>query len=494
MERGFATSTDVFQSEASDRPPAGPWRSVLERGLVQVPCYDARMSEPSAELRAAPSALQGKPSNGSSAGAPPGTVTAARGRPALERELGRAEGGKWRRRLVIVVALAAVVGGLVTWRVKTRPPPPPKYVVGQMTLGDVTETVQSTGQVKPLTEVQVGAQVSGRLMRVFVDFNSTVKKGDVLAEIDPTLFGAQIDANRAQLAAAQAQTVKGEASLATARQRLDRARKLVAEGIGSQADLDTAQGAYEVAVADVAAAKAQIAQIQATLRSSRTNLEYTRIFSPIDGVVINRAIDPGQTVAASFQAPVLFVIAQDLRKMRVLADIDEADVGKLKEGMEADVSVDAFPGESFRGKVSQVRFSPQSVSGVVTYAAVVEVDNPDVKLRPGMTATVTIRTASAKGAMRVPNAALRYKPSPPVDKDGKKLPQEPLAALGAKKGRVYVVTDDKPGAEKADARVVDVGITDGINTVILTDLAGSKIVTDETDDPSGKGKSKGRTF
>jgi HlyD family secretion protein len=453
------------------------------------------MSEPSAELRAVPSAPRATPGDGAARGAPSQrTPPGADGRTGLERELSRAEGGKWRRRVAVGVAVLAVVGAIVAWRVKTRPPPPPKYVTGQMSVGDVTETVQSTGQVKPLTEVQVGAQVSGRITRVFVDFNSTVKKGDVLAEIDPTLFGAQIDANRAQLAAAQAQVVKGEASLVTAKLRFERAQKLLAEGIGSQADLDTAQGAYEVAVADVAAAKAQIAQIQATLRSSRTNLEYTRIFSPIDGVVINRAIDPGQTVAASFQAPVLFVIAQDLRKMRVLADIDEADVGKLKEGMEADVSVDAFPGESFKGKVSQVRYSPQSVSGVVTYAAVIEVDNPEVKLRPGMTATVTIRTASAKGAMRVPNAALRYKPSPPVDKDGKKLPQEPLPPLPAKKGRVYVVTDDKPGAEKAEPRVVDTGITDGINTVVTTDLAGAKIVTDETDDASGKNKAKGRTF
>lgn len=454
------------------------------------------MSEPTAESRAVPSGRDVQTSRDRSPGASAsGVLTPAAGRRlALQRELGRAESTKWRRRLAIVVAIAAIVGGLVAWRVKTRPPPLPRYVTAQMSRGHVVETVQSTGQVKPLTEVQVGAQVSGRLTKVFVDFNSTVKKGDVLAEIDSTLFGAQIDGNRAQLAAAQAQVVRGEAALLTAKQRSERAKKLVAEGIGSQADLDTAQGAYEVALADVAAAKAQIAQIQATLRSSRTNLEYTRIFSPIDGVVINRAIDPGQTVAASFQAPVLFVIAQDLRKMRVLADIDEADVGKLKEGMEAIVSVDAFPGESFQGQVSQVRFSPQSVSGVVTYAAVIDVDNPDMKLRPGMTATVTIRTATARGAMRVPNAALRYKPTPPVDKDGKKVPQEPLPALGPRKGRLYVVTDDKPGAEKAEPRVVDVGITDGINTELLTDLTGAKIVTDETDDPSAKSKSKGRTF
>ncbi|MCC6553883.1 MAG: efflux RND transporter periplasmic adaptor subunit, partial [Polyangiaceae bacterium] len=369
---------------------------------------------------------------------------------------------RWTRRLAILAALVAVVGAIVGWRMKTRPPPPARYVTGEISTGDVIETVQSTGQVKPLTEVQVGAQVSGRITKVFVDFNSVVKKGDVLAEIDPTLFGAQIDSNRAQLASAQASVVRAESSLATTKQRLDRARKLVSEGVGSQAELDTAQGAYDVALADLAAAKAQVAQIQAVLRSSRTNLEYTRIFSPIDGIVINRAIDPGQTVAASFQAPTLFVIAQDLRKMRVLADIDEADVGRLREGMGADVSVDAFPGEAFKGTVSQVRFSPLNQSGVVTYAAVIEVDNPDVKLRPGMTATVTIRSAEAKGVKRVPNAALRFKPSPEKDKDGKEIKGPPLEALPPKKARIYVLTDEAPGAEKIEPRVVDVGITDGI--------------------------------
>jgi HlyD family secretion protein len=263
----------------------------------------------------------------------------------------------------------------------------------------------------------------------------------------------------------------------------------VSEGIGSQADLDAAQGAYDVALADVSAAKAQVAQINAVLRSSKTNLEYTRIFSPIDGIVINRAIDPGQTVAASFQAPTLFVIAQDLRKMRVLADIDEADVGRLRESMGADIKVDAFPGETFKGTVSQVRYSPISVSGVVTYAAIVEVDNPDIKLRPGMTATVTIRSAEAKSVKRLPNAALRFKPTP-VDKKDAGVPAEPpLAALAAGKGRVWVITDPTPGAEKAEIREVDIGITDGVHTVLKSDLGPVKVVIDETDDPNAN---KGR--
>lgn len=404
----------------------------------------------------------------------------------LERELSRVDGRKWLRRLGVIVAIVAMVGLVGLWRAKAGPKPPPKYVTGQLSKGDVLETIQSTGQVQPLTQIQVGAQVSGRITKVYVDFNSQVKSGDVLAEIDPTLFGAAIDQNRAQLASAQAAVTRAEASLATAKQRLDRAKKLVAEGIGSQADLDTAQGAYDVAVADLAASKASIAQITAALKSSRTNLEYTRIYSPIDGVVITRSIDPGQTVAASFQAPVLFVIAQDLRKMRVLADVDEADVGKLAEGMTADVRVDAFPGEMFKGKVSQVRYSPNSNSGVVTYAAVIDVDNPDIKLRPGMTATVTIKTAEAKDVTRIPNAALRFKPSPPLDKNGKKIPQEPLPALAAGKGRVYVLVDEKPGAEKAEMREVNIGITDGVNTVLETDLGGAKIVVDETDDPTKK--------
>jgi HlyD family secretion protein len=414
-----------------------------------------------------------------------------RERAELERELAQVGARRWLGRVGVIAAIAAIIGGGVAWRVKTRPPPPARYVTGELTTGDVSEVIQSTGQIKPLTEVQVGAQVSGRITKVHVDFNSVVKAGDVLAEIDPTLFGAQIDSNQAQIEAAKASVVRSEASLATARQRLDRAKKLVSEGVGSQADLDTAQGAYDVAIADVAAAKAQVAQLGAVLRSSKTNLQYTRIFSPIDGVVINRAIDPGQTVAASFQAPTLFVIAQDLRKMRVLADIDEADVGRLRERMSADVTVDAFPGETFKGTVSQVRYSPFNQSGVVTYAAVIDVDNPDIKLRPGMTATVSIRSAEAKGVRRLPNAALRFKPSPERDKDGKEVKSPPLEPLPAKKGRIYLLNDPTPGAEKIEPRIVDIGITDGVFTAVTTDLGTAKVVIDENDDASRGGRGRG---
>jgi len=418
----------------------------------------------------------------------PPTAGAPRGR-TLERDLARVEGkGPWLRRGLAFVAILLVAGSLIAWRVKSRPAPKPKYLLQPITSGDVIETVQSTGTVQPLTQVQVGAQVSGRIVRVLADFNTEVKKGDLLAEIDPTLLGAQVAQNQAQLEASKASLARSEANLRTARMNLDRARKLLAENLASQADVDTALGQHDALSAEAAAARASIRQISAQLQYSRTSLKYAQIFAPIDGIVINRAIDPGQTVAASFQAPTLFVIAQDLRQMRIMADIDEADVGKLAEGMAADATVDAFPGEVFKGSVKQIRYSPNSVQGVVTYSALIDVENPDKKLRPGMTATVTVRTHEARAISRIPNAALRFKPSPPVDKDGKPEPVPPLPALAHGKGRVYVLTDTTPGSEKAEPKVVSVGITDGVHTELKgQELApGEQVVVDETDQEAAK--------
>ncbi|HMI85776.1 MAG TPA: efflux RND transporter periplasmic adaptor subunit [Polyangiaceae bacterium] len=407
----------------------------------------------------------------------------------LEQELAKAEGGKaWIRKLAIWAGVVGLVGAGVVWRIQTRPPPQPKYVLSPITQGDVVESVQSTGTVQPLTQVQVGAQISGRIAKVFVDFNSVVKKGDVLAEIDPTLLGATVEQSRAQAAAAEAQLGRAQAALATAQVALTRIERLRAENLASQADADQARGQRDVTEAEVAAARAQIIQTKAQLSYSRTNMAYSRIYAPIDGLVVSRNIDPGQTVAASFQAPTLFVIAEDLRRMRILAEIDEADVGKLKEAMTADATVDAFAGEVFHGKVSQVRYNPNSVQGVVTYLAVVDVDNPDMKLRPGMTATVTVKTREAKGVLRLPNAALRYRPTPPnrveAAKDGVEFkPEPPPEPLAHGKGRIYLLTETTLGKEKASSKVIEVGITDGINTEVRTsELAlGAKVVTDETD-------------
>ncbi|NUP06436.1 MAG: efflux RND transporter periplasmic adaptor subunit [Polyangiaceae bacterium] len=410
----------------------------------------------------------------------------------LRKELGRQEGGfKWLRRLIILLVIAGGIAGFVAYRIKHAPPPPPKYVLTEVTSGDVIESVQSTGQVKPVTEVQIGAQVSGRVTNVLVDFNSVVKRGGVLAEIDPTLISAQIESTSAQLASSGASVKRAEANLEAARIRLDRAKKLVKENVGNQAEVDTAQGAYDVAVADLSAARASVSQTNAQLKQSKTNLEYTKIISPIDGVVISRSIDPGQTVQASFQAPTLFVLAQDLSKMRVYADIDEADVGRVVDGLAAEINVDAFPSVSFKGKVVQVRLAPVTQQGVVTYAAIIDVDNPDSKLRPGMTATVTITSGEAKGVKRIPNAALRFRPSPPLDEAGKPIPQDPLPKLGPGQGRVWVLTDETPGKEKIEPRIVEIGISDGVNTVLKTDLGDAKIIRDETDAGADKQKRKG---
>lgn len=410
----------------------------------------------------------------------------------VRRALAAEEGSRrWLRRVAALGVVAVLVGGGLAYRAKNRPPPPARYITQQPSTGDVAEKVQATGAVQPLLQVNVGAQVNGRIAKVYVDFNSEVKKGDVLAEIDPIQYGAQVNQVSAQVLAQKASLESAKANHAAAKLAFERTERLYQQGLASKGELDAARGQFEVTRAQAAAAEAQIGAIEAQLQQSRANVGWTKIYSPVDGVVVSRSIDPGSTVVASFQAPTLFVIAQDLRKMRVMADVDEADVGKLKEGMEAEAVVDAFPGESFRGTVQQVRYSPNNVQGVVTYSAVVEVDNPEEKLRPGMTATVTIKTKEVKNTLRVPNAALRYKPTPPMGPNGKPLPQPPEPSLAKGKGRVYVLVNDKPGEEKTETKIVDVGVTDGIHTEVLGGLEpDAKLVTDEVDDPDKKKKGK----
>jgi HlyD family secretion protein len=408
----------------------------------------------------------------------------------LRNALSAEEGGRlWLRRLAIFGVIAGLVAVGVGWRVTHRPPPPARYVTAVVATGDVVEKVQATGAVQPLLQINVGAQINGRVTRVDVDFNSVVHKGDVLAEIDPTLYGQQVTQAQATVQAQRAQLESARATMDTAKIAFDRMTKLYQQNLASRADVDTAKGNLDVALAGVGAADATIAASAAQLSQSVTNVGFTKIYAPVDGVVVTRGIDPGATVVASFQSPVLFVIAQDLRKMRVLADIDEADVGKLREKMQAEAVVDAFPGETFHGVVQQVRYSPNTVAGVVTYSAVVEVENPEEKLRPGMTATVTIRTKEASGVLRIPNAALRFKPTPPPGPDGGATTPPPDAPLGKGQGRVHVVLNDKPGEEKDEVRIISIGVTDGLFTELVGDAlpAGAKIVTDELDEKKKKG-------
>lgn len=419
---------------------------------------------------------------------PSSTGKASADIPELQRALRDAEGGKrWLRRALLAAAVVLLLAVGVVVRIKSRPPPPPRYVAAEVVRGDVAERVQATGAVQPVLQVTVGAQANGRVLEVPVDFNSQVKKGDLLAVLDPMVATAQVNQNQANLLAQQAQIESARANLAAARVAYERTQRLHAQNLAAKGDLDTARGQYEVAEAQVRAAEAQTGAVRAQLDQAKTNQGFTKIYSPVDGVVITRSIDPGATVVASFQAPSLFVIAQDLKLMRVMADIDEADVGKLREGSAAEATVDAFPGEIFAGIVQQVRFSPTTTQGVVTYAAVVQVDNPEEKLRPGMTATVSIRTREAKDVVRVPNAALRFKPTPPLGPDGKPVVSAPLPPLGKGEGRVHVLLDATPGAEKEELRVVQIGATDGITTEIVSGLqVGDKVITDELDDASGK--------
>jgi HlyD family secretion protein len=427
----------------------------------------------------------------------------------LHAELAKVEGGrKWLKRLAFVLALAGVTAGTVVWREKHRPATPSRFVTSSVTKGDVVEKVQATGTVQPLLQVNVGAQVNGRVVSVHVDFNSPVKKGDLLAEIDPSVYGAQASQQEANLAAQRAQIESANGAHEAAKANYDRMQRLVAQKLASKAELDAAKGQYDTTKASIEAARAALKAIEAQLKQSLTNVGYTRIVAPIDGVVVNRAIDPGATVAASFQTPTLFVVAQDLKRMRVIADVDEADVGKLAEGMAVEAVVDAFPGETFKGTLSQLRFSANTVQGVVTYPAIVEVENPDEKLRPGMTATIAVRTRQANGVRRVPNAAMRFKPSP-AEGSGEKKGREgagsakPAVAAreaGLPKGEAQVyVLKKTPGPsgrasdvkEEPVATRIHVGITDGLHTELVDDaeLAGDVLViTDETDEKKDKKK------
>jgi HlyD family secretion protein len=279
-----------------------------------------------------------------------------------------------------------------------------KYKTEAVTRGNVTMTVTATGTLSAVTTVQIGSQVSGVIARLYADFNSHVKRGQLLAELDPTPFQAQVEQR-------QADVTKSKVEAANAKITYDRQRRLVGAGLAAQADLDAARAQYE-------AAEAQVQQSNAALQQAQTNLHYTNINSPIDGVVVDRQYDVGQTVAASFQAPTLFSIAQDLTKMQVQADVDQSDIGRVAVGQLARFTVDAYPDEEFRGRISQIRLNASVNQNVVSYPVIIEVPNPDEKLRPKMTANVTIDVAQVQNVLRIPNAALRFKP-PEDEKSGK---------------------------------------------------------------------------
>lgn len=311
--------------------------------------------------------------------------------------------------LVIFVVIAGIVLSLTLFnRSKNKSI---KYKKEAVDRGDIEALVITTGALNPVNTVDVGSQVSGRIAELYADFNSHVKKGQVVAELDQSLFLTRVQQNEANYESAKASLEKANVTLANLKKKYDRALDLFEKNLISYEEKETAETQYYSAKADLKSSEARLEQAKSQLDSSKVDLAYTIIKSPIDGIVISRNINVGQTVAASFQAPVLFKIANDLSKMQVECSVDEADIGKIKEGQKARFTVDAFPEETFSGKVTQVRYSPEIVQNVVTYTTIVEVDNPEMKLRPGMTATVSVVIGEAKNALMVPNSALRFTPS-----------------------------------------------------------------------------------
>ncbi len=276
--------------------------------------------------------------------------------------------------------------------------------------GDVVEVVGATGALEAVTTVQIGSQVSGTIQSLNADFNSTVKKGQVIARLDPSILEARLGQAQANLLAAKANVERARSGLEDMRQKYARAKELAAQQLLPASDLDTAKANFDGAAAELKSTQAAESQSAATVNQARVDLSHTVIDTPIDGVVISRNVDVGQTVAASFQAPVLFVIANDLARMRVNASVDEADVGRVREAQDVTFHVDAFPEREFRGVVEQVRLNPTTVSNVVSYNTIIAVDNRDLVLRPGMTATVSIVVRKAENALRIPASALRFRP------------------------------------------------------------------------------------
>lgn len=315
---------------------------------------------------------------------------------------------KW---IILGIIIVVIVGAFVGYgMIKKGKNNTPKYRFEAVSRGDIEATVVTSGTINPVTVVDVGSQVSGRVSKIYVDFNSPVKAGQIVAELEQDSFIARLQQDEANYRSAVASLDRAKVALEIAEKKYQRALSLFEKNLISFEEKEAAEANYLNAKTEVLSAEARLEQAKSQLEASKVNLAYTIIKSPVDGVVITRNVNVGQTVAASLQAPVLFRIATDLSKMQVQCSVDEADIGKVKEEQPVRFTVDAFPGETFQGVVRQVRYSPETVQNVVTYTTIVDVDNPGLKLLPGMTANVTITVGESKGVLRVPNASLRFSP------------------------------------------------------------------------------------
>lgn len=349
-----------------------------------------------------------------------------------------------------------------------------KFRTDKVVRGDVAATVTATGTVNAVTTVLVGTQVSGTIKNIYVDFNSRVKKGQVIARIDPATLEAQVEQAKANALSAAANLEKAEAALIDSKRIMNRNQELYPKNMLARSEMDTSETNYVSAKAQVSVSKAQVAQAEAALKISEINLRYTKILSPVDGTVVSRNVDVGQTVAASFQTPTLFNIAQDLTKMQIDTSVAEADIGKITVDQPVEFTVDAYPEITFKGKVSEIRNAPIIVQNVVTYNVVVKVDNRELKLKPGMTANVSIIVSEKKGVLKLPNAALRFRPS---DDRGK-------AASRYKGSGVWIIENEQPNR---------INVTTGISNGNYTELVSGEIKEGQELIVESISKQKGRS-
>ena len=430
------------------------------------------------------------------------------------------------RRVAVLVGIVAVVGvggGWVAFGARFGGHKSAFHLEkSRVERGDVVGRVTATGALSALVTVQVGSQVSGRITNLYADFGQRVTRGQVIARLDPQLFQAAAEQARANRDAAVGTLHESMTKAVNAKKQLARAQELKSKNLIAAADFDSADLQAASTAAAVDTARGDLEQARANLHQATVNLGYTTVISPINGVVISRNVDVGQTVAASLQAPTLYTIAEDLGKMQVHAAVSEADVGRLAPQMPATFVVDAYPDERFKGVIRQIRDAPQTLQNVVTYDAVIDVDNPDHRLKPGMTANVTFVYAAHKGVLRIPSAALRFLPPPellaesglaaPQKKHKKDKPKEhPVAGAGARAGdKAQAGNDagDGPGPrrtvwavrnERLVAVPIEVGVTDGSNVEVKGgELAeGEVIVTDALDKnerAEAKAKTKGGLF
>ena len=361
---------------------------------------------------------------------------------------------------IFIGGLIIILVATTAWYLVKKENGAPQYKTATLQRGDLDAKVTATGTVNAVTTVLIGTQVSGTINALYVDFNSPVTKGQLLAQIDPATIQAQVDQAVASLLSAEANLKKAQASLLDARRTYERNKQLMANNFIAQSDLDTSETNAQAADAQLDAAKAQVLQGRAALSQAQTNLRYTRIVSPVNGTVISRSIDVGQTVAASFQTPTLFTIAQDLTKMQIDTSVDEADIGKVKVNQDVRFTVDAYPDINFTGKVSEVRNAPTTVQNVVTYDVIVQVNNAELKLKPGMTANVSIITESRKGVLLVPNSALRFRPQAEGDGSTNAVKKR---ATGNKGPAIWILENNKPKQKK-----ITTGISDGSLTEVVS--------------------------